>query len=91
MKSEAKMHIDIFQLWYGEMHKEIQRQKDVFVDDKQLQQWKHGDEKDFFSNTFSSFCALFFHLRVVGATMEHFGQEIKRSTHKKVCCAVARL
>ena len=91
MKSEAKMHIRILKLWHGEVHKKIERQKDVFVNDKQLRQWKHGDEKKFFSNTFSSFCALFFHLRVIAATMEHFGEEIKKSTQKKVCCAVARL
>ena len=93
MNSEAVEHMTILTRWRDEVSEQIEKRKDVFIGDEKLRVWADDEQKDFFSYIFRSLCQLFFDLRVVGATLEHFGKEIKKITKKKVrwvgCCCLS--
>ena len=73
--------LSMLNLLKDELNKMIKRKEDAFAGDEQS---KKESRFKRFSYNFSSLCHLFFDLRVVAATLEHFGKEIKEATGKEV-------
>lgn len=89
IRDRAAEHLRTLKRWKQELDAEIERQKEMALSDSTLFGDHSNDgEKGCFGYVFTELCKLVFNLRVVGATLKHFKEEIKRSTGKKVCCFV---